>query len=236
MFKKRIILKLSGAALKDKTNDNVLSIDKLLDLSNQIKTLSKTHQICIVVGGGNIWRGGTANLNIYREEKAHYMGMIATIINSMALQECLIKNELDVETVSALPITSVLKTYTATYANKALDKNKIVILAGGTGKPFFSTDTGAAKDAIELKASMILMAKDGVDGVYSDDPKKCSSAQRFSQLTFKEAIERNLKVMDLDALKLCLKHHIDILVFNIERKDAIINAIQNKIPTTIITN
>jgi uridylate kinase len=236
MIKKRIILKLSGAALKDKKNDNILSTSKLLDLSKQIKTLSKTHQICIVVGGGNIWRGGSANLKLYREEKAHYMGMIATIINSMALHECLLKTGVDVETLSALSITSVLKTYSANLGNKILNSNKVLILAGGTGKPFFSTDTGAAKDALELHASTIVMAKDGVDGVYSSDPKINKTAKRFSHLIFKQAIAKNIKVMDLDALKICMKHNIEILVFNIERKNAIINAIDNKIPTTIITN
>lgn len=236
MAKKRIILKLSGAALKDKKNDNILSTNKLTKLVNQIKILSKDYQICIVVGGGNIWRGGSANLKLYREEQAHYMGMIATIINSMALKEVLLKHDVKTEVVSALSITSVLKTYTPVLGNKILSENKILILAGGTGKPFFSTDTGAAKDAVELNASMIVMAKDGVDGVYSDDPKINKYAKRFSRLTFKQAIQKKLKVMDLDALKLCQKHDINILVFNIERKDAIINAINNQIPTTIITN
>jgi uridylate kinase len=164
------------------------------------------------------------------------MGMIATIINSMALHECLLKNKIKVETVSALPISPLLKTYSEKLGNQILDQDKVLILAGGTGKPFFSTDTGAAKDAIELHASLILMAKDGVDGVYSSDPKINSSSTRFDHLTFKEAIDRKLKVMDLDALELCMKNKINILVFNIERKDAIINAIENKIPTTIITN
>lgn len=236
MAKKTIILKLSGAALKNKENDNILSTSKLLNLSSQIKTLSKTYKICIVVGGGNIWRGGSANLKLYREEQAHYMGMIATIINSMALRECLIKQNVKTEAVSALAITSVLKTYSPKVGNKILSEDKVLILAGGTGRPFFSTDTGAAKDAIELKACNILMAKDGVDGVYSSDPKINKQAKRFDRLTFKQAIDKKLKVMDLDALQLCMKHNINILVFNIERKNAIINAINNKIPTTIITN
>jgi uridylate kinase len=164
------------------------------------------------------------------------MGMIATIINSMSLRECLMKHDVKVETVSALAITSVLKTYTPKLGNEILKAGKVLILAGGTGKPFFSTDTGAAKDAIELKATTIVMAKDGVDGVYSQDPKLNKNAKRFAQLTFKKAIQAKLKVMDLDALKLCSKHNINILVFNIERENAIINAINNKIPTTIITN
>jgi uridylate kinase len=164
------------------------------------------------------------------------MGMISTIINSMALRECLLRMNVKVETVSALAMPSVLKSYTPEAGKKALNEDKVLIIAGGTGKPFFSTDTGAAKDAIELKATSIVMAKDGVDGVYDADPKIAKHAKRFAKLTFKQAISKKLKVMDLDALKLCMKHNINILVFNIERKNGIINAIRNNIPTTLITN
>ena len=233
MTKTRIILKLSGAALKDKKNDNILSSTKLINLSKQIKVLSKTHQICIVIGGGNIWRGGQSDLKLYREEKAHYMGMIATIINSMALHESLSKIGVKVETLSALPI-SILKTYSPKIGNQILNSNKILILAGGTGKPFFSTDTGAAKDAHELQCQYIAMGKDGVDGVYNRDPKTYKNALRYKRLTFKEAITKKLKVMDTAALEMCQKYNIKIIVFNIDRDNAIINAMDRKIPVTVV--
>jgi uridylate kinase len=164
------------------------------------------------------------------------MGMVATIINSIALKEALLKAGITAEVHSLLPCPKVAINYQKNIANRALSRHKVIILAGGTGKPFFSTDTGAAKDAIDLKAKYILMGKDGVDGIYSDDPKKNKSATRYTHLTFKEAINKNLKVMDLSAMKMCKTHDINIVVFNMERKNAIVDAMNRKIPITIVDN
>lgn len=235
LIKKRIVLKLSGESLKDKRKNNILSTKKLMNLAEQISRLSKMHQICIVVGGGNIWRGGSATTDIFREEQAHYMGMIATIINSIALRECLLKHRVKTQVVSALPIPTVVETYTPALGSRILSKNIVLIVAGGTGQPFFSTDTGAAKDAKELKAAKILMAKNGVDGAYSKDPKKHFFVKRFSRLPFRQAISQKIGVMDLTAMKMCEENNVNILVFNIERKDAIIRALKDEIPNTLIT-
>jgi uridylate kinase len=163
------------------------------------------------------------------------MGMIATIINSIALKEALVRQSVAVDIYSLLPCPKVAKNYQKESVNRALSQHKVVILAGGTGKPFFSTDTGSAKNAIELHAKFILMGKDGVDGVYSDDPKKNKNAIRFEFLSFKDAISKKLKVMDLSALKLCQQNNIDIIVFNIDRKNAIVDAIERKTPITIVS-
>ncbi|MDR0739975.1 MAG: UMP kinase [Mycoplasmataceae bacterium] len=236
MAKERIILKISGAALKESKNAHILSSLKLQSIATQIKIIHQKYDIGIVVGAGNIWRGGTSDLKLYREEQAHYMGMVATIINSVALKEALLKNGIKAEVHSLLSCPKVAINYHKATANKALDQHKVIILAGGTGKPFFSTDTGAAKDAIELNAQYILMGKDGVDGVYSDDPKQNKNVIRYSRLTFKTAIDKKLKVMDLSAMKLCQKNNITLVVFNMLRKNAITNAINRKIPITIISN
>ncbi|MDR3163619.1 MAG: UMP kinase [Mycoplasmataceae bacterium] len=232
--KQRIILKFSGAVLKDNKHNTILAVDKLNDLAKQIKRLINKYQIIIVVGGGNIWRGSSAAKNLYREEKAHFMGMIATCINAIAIQEALLKHYVDVHTFSLLSIPTVIDNYNAKTALKVLAQNHVVILAGGTGKPFFSTDTGAAQVAVELKAKQIVMGKDGVDGVYSADPKINKNAKRFAKLTINEAIKLKLKVMDQSALAICQKHHIDLLVFNAERSCAIIKALEDKIPTTLV--
>ncbi|MDR0985453.1 MAG: UMP kinase [Mycoplasmataceae bacterium] len=233
--KQRIILKISGAALKDKRDNTILSKNKLLSIANQIKTLSKNYQIAIVVGGGNIWRGGASDLSLYREKDSHYMGMIATIINSYALKEVLLRNKVKTVLFSLLPSPRVALGYKPIKVKKSLEMGNVVILAGGTGQPFVSTDTGAAKDAHELNANLIVMGKDGVDGVYSDDPKKNKKAIRYNKLTLQEIINKKLKVMDMNAVEICQRNKIDILVFNIERRNAIVQALKNKIPTTFIS-
>ncbi|MDR2369769.1 MAG: UMP kinase [Mycoplasmataceae bacterium] len=236
MAKKRIILKISGAVLKEKQSNHILSSAKLQNIATQIKIIHRNYDVAIVVGGGNIWRGGTSDLKLYREDQAHYMGMVATIINAVALKEALLKIGIATEVHSLLPCPKVAINYRKSIANKTLSQHKVVILAGGTGKPFFSTDTGAAKEAIELQANCILMGKDGVDGVYSADPKKNPKAIRYTNLTFQAAINQQLQVMDLSAMKLCRSHNIPILVFNMERDNAIVDAMNRKIPITIVDN
>jgi uridylate kinase len=163
------------------------------------------------------------------------MGMIATIINSYALKEVLLRNKVKTVLFSLLPSPRVALGYKPIKVKKSLEMGNVVILAGGTGQPFVSTDTGAAKDAHELNANLIVMGKDGVDGVYSDDPKKNKKAIRYNKLTLQEIINKKLKVMDMNAVEICQRNKIDILVFNIERRNAIVQALKNKIPTTFIS-
>lgn len=233
-MRKRILIKLSGAALKDKKTGETFSSQKLISLAKQIIQLHNTYDIAIVIGGGNIWRGNMYNKNICKEMTAHYMGMVATIINALYLSEAIKKYKGNCEVLSLLPCPVCCQTYTPSLAINLLDKKKILILAGGTGKPFFSTDTGASKCAHEIKANSILMAKDGVDGVFSSDPKKNKKASRYSQLNMTECIKKKMQFMDISAMKMCLSHKISVWVFNIERKNAIIQSLNQKIPVTLI--
>lgn len=233
-MKQRLLIKLSGAALKDKKDGNIFSSAQLTTIAKQIKTLSKTCGIAIVVGGGNIWRGNMYDKKICREEKAHYMGMIATIINSMYLCEAFHAQKIPSRVLSLLPCPNCCQTYTPLLANQCLNNNEVIILAGGTGKPFFSTDTGATKCASEIKASTIYMAKDGVDGVYSNDPKTSKKAVRYQTLNMSDCIKQKLKFMDASAMNMCIKHRIKVVVFNMERPNAIIGGMNKTIPTTII--
>lgn len=235
MPRQRVLIKLSGAALKNKCPKNI-DDNFLIAFAKQIKELHKKYDIAIVIGGGNIWRGRDSNLKLYEEETSHYLGMVGTIINSVAMQQALLKAKVPTIVYTLLPCPKVVPTYEPKKANASLAKKNIVILAGGTGKPFFSTDTGAAINATELKINIIAMAKDGVDGVYSADPKINKKAIRYEQLTFDQVIKQKLNVMDMSAIEICKKSNIDILVFNAQRKDCVIAALDKKIPITTITN
>jgi uridylate kinase len=162
------------------------------------------------------------------------MGMIATVINAVAIKEVLLKVNVNTVVYSLLDVPAVAKKYNIANVKKDLSLNKVIILGGGTGKPFFTTDTGATKVAKELGIKLIVVGKDGTDGVYSDDPKINKKAIRYSHLSISDAIKQNLKFMDLSAMKMCKAEKINLLIFNIQRKKAIVNAIKHKIPTTII--
>ncbi|MDR2461780.1 MAG: UMP kinase [Mycoplasmataceae bacterium] len=232
--KNRIIIKLSGAALKEKDSSYIISNEKLIDLSKQIVSLKDKYEIGIVIGGGNIWRGGSSNNEIYNPAQADYMGMLATIINSIALKEAICKLDSKIDLYSLLEIPAIAKEYNIDSVNESFRNNKICIFAGGTGRPFCTTDTAASIRAVEIKANLILVAKDGVDGVYDSDPKVNKNAIRYEKLSLGDAIKMKLKVMDLESLILCEEYKINLLVFNMERNNAIVDAIERKIPVTII--
>ncbi|MDD3382943.1 MAG: UMP kinase [Bacilli bacterium] len=237
LMRKRIILKLSGESLG---GESKMCFDhlKLKEIALEIKDLYDQGDvdISIVVGAGNIWRGRDAiNCGIERSS-ADYMGMLATILNALALQNALEILGCDTRVMTSLSIPSVAEPYIRRKALSHLDKNRIVIFGGGNGIPFFTTDTTAALRGAELGANLILMAKNGVDGVYSDDPKKNKNAYRFDKLTYREVLEKDLHVMDMTAITLCEENNIDIIVFDMNVKGNIAKAANDFSIGTLVSN
>jgi uridylate kinase len=211
----RIILKLSGESFATR-GERGIAMQEVVDIATQTYRAAQTGvQIGIVIGGGNILRGAqfTAGNSGIQEATAHYMGMLATVINGLALQDALELLGCETRLLSAIRMDGVAEPYIRRRAKRHLEKNRIVILAGGTGSPFVTTDTAAAQKAMELDAD-ILMKATRVDGVYSADPEKDPTATLFRELTFREVRDRNLRVMDPTAIAHCMEHDLPILVFN----------------------
>ena len=221
---KRVIIKLSGEALAGEIGYGLES-NTLNTLAEQIAEISAlgVEEAC-VVGGGNIWRGIAGAKRGIDRATADYMGMLATVINALALQDVLEKHDVDTRVMSAIEMREVAEPYIKRRAIRHLEKGRVVIFAAGTGNPFFSTDTTAALRAAEIEAEAILMAKK-VDGVYDCDPKTHPEAQRFETLTFLEVLNRGLKVMDSTAISLCMDNNIPIQVFNITEKGNMMKAV-----------
>lgn len=212
---KRIILKLSGEALADKSGKMILEAHRLDNIAEAIKLMvGKGVQVGVVIGAGNIWRGKLAEQIGIDRSTADYMGMLGTIINSMALQSAIEKLGVECRVMSAVEVRAVAEPYIRRKAIRHLEKNRVVIFAGGTGNPYFTTDTTASLRAMEMEAQAILMAKNGVDGVFTDDPEKNPKAQFIPEITFKEMLNMNLKVMDPTAASLLMEKNIEINVFN----------------------
>lgn len=216
----RILLKISGElfGVNDGQGINFSAFEKIAEALIDIKDKTKV-ELAIVVGGGNIFRGRYKAEDV-DEATADYMGMLATIINGMGLQEALERLGAPTRMMTAIEVKAIAEPYIRRKALKHLNKGRIVILTAGTGNPFFTTDSGAALRAAELNCDIILKATN-VDGVYSDDPNKNKDATLFKTLTYQEAIEKNLQVMDATAFALCQKQKIPIIVFNINRLDDI---------------
>ena len=222
---KRVLLKLSGEALmgKEKTS-KVLDKDVLFDVANQVKYLVDNNvQVCVVIGGGNIFRGRYCEELQIERASADYMGMVATIFNSLAFKASLDAINVDSVVMSALSINKVCEPYYYLKAKRHLEKNKVVIFAAGTGNPYFSTDTCAALRASEMKADVILMAKNGVEGVYDKDPRKFDDAVKYDFITYNEVLNKKLEVIDLSAINLCSDNKINLIVFNMDKENAIID-------------
>lgn len=221
---KRVIIKLSGEALAGEIGYGLES-NTLNTLAEQIAEISALGvEVACVVGGGNIWRGIAGAKRGIDRATADYMGMLATVINALALQDVLEKYDVDTRVMSAIEMREVAEPYIKRRAIRHLEKGRVVIFAAGTGNPFFSTDTTAALRAAEIEAEAILMAKK-VDGVYDCDPKTHPEAQRFETLTFLEVLNRGLKVMDSTAISLCMDNNIPIQVFNITEKGNMMKAV-----------
>ena len=210
---KRVVIKLSGEAL---AGDQGFGLESqvLTSLAKQIaEFVALGVQVAIVVGGGNIWRGVAGSKRGIDRATADYMGMLATVINALALQDILEAHDVDTRVQSAIEMRQVAEPYIKRKAIRHLEKGRVVIFGAGTGNPFFSTDTTSALRAAEIDAEVILMAKT-VDGVYDADPKTDATAKKFDALTYIDVLNRGLKVMDSTAITLCMDNNIPIVVFN----------------------
>ncbi len=213
---KRVLLKLSGEAFSGET-DYGIDTPTLTRIAKQIKQVMEMGgDIAIVVGGGNIWRGAKAEQAGMDRVTADYAGMLATVINALALQDILEKEGVATRTLSAINIQQVAEPYIRRRAIRHLEKGRAVIFAGGTGNPYMTTDTAAALRAIEIEADVLLMTKNKVDGIYSADPLKNPSATKFDRLTHLETLDMHLEVMDATALSLCLENKLPIIVFDLQ--------------------
>jgi uridylate kinase len=231
---RRVLLKLSGEALM---GDTPYGIDPTVakSIAAQIKrVLEHGIQVGVVIGGGNIWRGLSASSKGMDRATADYMGMVATVLNALALQDALEKAGVFTRVMTAIQMHEVAEPYIRRRAIRHMEKSRVVILAAGTGNPYFTTDTAAALRALELDVDVLLMAKHGVDGVYSDDPRSNPDARRFRQLNHQDAIERNLRVMDTAALSLCRENGLPILVFDMSGDAAIYNAVTGSAMGTLV--
>lgn len=211
----RILLKLSGEALQDQADKNIFSAQTLNNISLAIKGMhDRGVEVAIVVGAGNIWRGKMAPSIGIEPTTADYMGMLGTIINAMALQSCLESHSVSCRVLSAINVAEVAEPYIRRRAVRHLEKGRVIIFAGGTGNPFFTTDTAAALRAKEIDCDAILMAKNGIDGVYTADPRTDAKAELISELSYRDMLTKNLKVMDKTAASLLSDSDIEIKVFN----------------------
>jgi len=213
---RRILLKLSGESLLGE-NEYGADPDRIGAIADQIKTVrDQDVEVAIVVGGGNIYRGLKGAAAGMDRATGDYMGMLATVLNALALQDALEKRGAHTRVQSAITISEVAEPYIRRRAIRHLEKGRIVIFAAGTGNPFFTTDTAAALRALEIHAEALLMAKNAVEGVYDADPRTNPDANFIAELTHHEAIERRLQVMDSTALSLCMDNHLPIYVFNVD--------------------
>ena len=232
----RVLLKLSGEALVDSEGDTISP--QVLDFyAEEIESVLKHGvQVAVVLGGGNIWRGNRASARGMDTAQSHYMGMLATIINALALQDALEGRGIVTRAMTAIQMNEVAEPYIHRRAIRHLEKGRVIILAGGTGNPYFTTDSAAALRAAEIHAEVILMAKNGVDGVYSADPKRDPNATRFDRLAYMDALQRGLTVMDSTALTFCMDNHIPIVVFDAMRSGNIARIIAGERVGTLVAD
>lgn len=231
---KRLILKLSGEALQGKQGFGIHS-EAIISIAKEIKEVWRLGcEIGIVLGGGNIYRGNTRDKKIIDPVTADYMGMLATVINGLALQNTLEKLGLETRVQSAFDMKQFCEMYIRRRAIRHLEKKRIVIFVGGTGNPYFTTDTAAALKAIEIGADVILKATK-VDGVYSADPNVDPSAKRYKTLSYMDVLQNRLKIMDSSAISLCMDNHIPIVVFNLFRKGNLKKIVMGKGIKTIVS-
>ncbi len=234
---KRIVLKLSGESFSP-SGERGISMDEVVHIAGQIKDAAKLGcEIAVVIGGGNILRGSQfkEKNDVIEEATAHYMGMMATIINGLALQDALESVGCQTRLMSAIKMDGVCEPYIRRRAHRHLEKGRIVILGAGTGGPFVTTDTAAALRSMELGAD-ILMKATRVDGIYSEDPEKNPHAVMYSELDFETAIEKKLRVMDSTAISHCMEHNMPLMVFNFRKDGNIVKAVTGNQVGTLVTN
>jgi len=231
---RRILLKLSGEVLAGE-QDFGIDPTKATQLANEIKSIHEMGvDIILIIGGGNIFRGLQAASKGMDRVTGDYLGMLATIMNAISLQDALEKMSVETRTLSAITVSQISEPYIRRRALRHLDKGRVVIVAGGTGNPYFTTDTAAALRATELKAQVLIKGTK-VDGVFDKDPVVYSDAVRYNNVSFTEILEKNLRVMDLTAITLCKENALPICVFNINNKGDLKRIVEGKnIGTTII--
>ncbi|MCA1009262.1 UMP kinase [Halobacillus halophilus] len=231
---RRIVLKLSGEALSGEAGFG-LEPSIIQSVSRQVKEVAELGvEIAVVVGGGNIWRGKVGSEMGMDRANADYMGMLATVMNSLALQDSLENQGIPTRVQTSIEMRQVAEPYIRRKAIRHLEKKRVVIFAAGTGNPYFSTDTTAALRAAEIEADVILMAKNNVDGVYNDDPKLNEDATKYDQLSYMDVLNEGLGVMDSTASSLCMDNDIDLLVFSIMEEGNIKKAVMGENIGTIV--
>ena len=232
---KRILLKLSGEALMGEQKFGI-DTNVVLQYAEEIKTIvDQGAEVAIVIGGGNIYRGIEASRTGIDRVQGDYMGMLATVINSMALQSGIEKLGVSTRLLTALEIRQVAEPFIKRRAVRHLEKGRVVIFGAGTGNPYFTTDTAAALRATEIEADVILKGT-RVDGIYDSDPEKNPNAVRYEQVTFQEAISKKLNVMDMTAFTLCQENNIPIMVFDMNRKGNLQRIVEGEKVGTLVSN
>ena len=231
----RIVLKLSGEVLRGKGTEAIdaATLERMCEQVKEIHDLGV--QVCVVIGGGNIFRGLQGAKRGVDRTTGDYMGMLATVINGLAIMDCLEKMGVKTRVQSAIPMNQIAEPFIMRRAMRHLEKKRVVIFVAGTGNPYFSTDTAAALRASEIGADILLKATK-VDGIYDKDPKKFDDAVKYDELTFIDALKQRLNVMDSTAFSLCLDNNVPILVFNLNAEHAIKNAVQGKKIGTLVHN
>ncbi len=233
---KRVVIKLSGEALSGST-DFGIDPSTLSTIARQIKrAIQMGVEVATVVGGGNFWRGAKAAKEGMDRVTADYAGMLATVINALALQDALEREGVATRVQSAIGVQQVAEPYIRRRAIRHLEKDRAVIFAGGTGNPYMTTDTSAALRAIEIEAEVLLMTKNNVDGIYSGDPLKDPNAKRFDRITHLQALNMRLEVMDATALSLCLENRLPIIVFDLQAPHSIERAVMGESIGTLVSS
>ena len=230
---KRILLKLSGEALNGGDKSHVIDSDILVKFAKEIKKVVDAGvEIAIVIGGGNIYRGATADSGIDRTQ-GDYMGMLATVINGMAIQSVLENHDIQTRLLSAIKMEQIAEPFIRRRAIRHLEKGRVVIFGAGTGNPFFSTDSGGALRANEIEADVLLKGTN-VDGVYTADPRKDSNAVKYDEITFTDAINKGLKVMDKTAFTLCQENNLPIIVFDMNVEGNLLKVVSGEKVGTLV--
>ena len=226
-MKKRVLIKISGEALMGSSNFGI-DVATINKISNEIKKVFKKKiEICIIIGGGNIFRGIKGASEGIDRSTSDYMGMLATVMNAISLQSCLEKLSVPTRVQSAISMSQIAEPYIRRKAIRHLEKNRVVIFAAGTGNPFFSTDTAAALRASELNCKLIIKATK-VNGIYDSDPKNNPRAKLIRKISYVDVIKKNLRVMDLTAISLAKESNIPILITNIFKPNSLISTLNNK--------
>jgi uridylate kinase len=232
--KRRVLLKLSGEAF----GGGALGVnpDVVSSLAKEIAAAAVDVEVAIVVGGGNFFRGAELSQRGMDRGRADYMGMLGTVMNALALQDFIEKAGVPTRVQSAISMTQVAEPYIPRRAERHLEKGRVVIFGAGAGLPYFSTDTVAAQRALEIDAEVVLVAKNGVDGVYDDDPRTNSQAAKLEKVTYQEALVQGLKVVDSTAFSLCMDNGMPMVVFGMEPGGNVTKAIRGDVIGTLVSN